>query len=61
MFSEYMRLSTWALAKVAEYPTLQHSESTFDPLRLTLCLGPHAPKRDLHSEHHCQLKMIYTT
>ena len=31
--SEQMNLCTWTLAKVAEYPTLQHSDSTCDPLR----------------------------
>ena len=33
LFSEQMNLCTWTLAKVAEYPTLQHSDSPCDPLR----------------------------
>ena len=33
LFSKQMKLCTWALAKVAEYPTLQHSDITCDPLR----------------------------
>ena len=32
LFSEQMKWCTWALAKVAEYPTLQHSDITSDPL-----------------------------
>ena len=42
MFSKEMNLYTWALAKVAEYPTLPHADSTCDPLRCTLCIGPTA-------------------
>ena len=31
LFSEQMKLCTWALATVAEYPTLQHSDITCNP------------------------------
>ena len=31
--TEQMKLCTWALAKVAEYPTLQHSDTVCDHLR----------------------------